>query len=118
VALPILTCTGCSCTSTATNATASCTTVAYCYPEDEGIAASIGSGDLCPNGFPAVFNEATASGVIGGAAVLFESQATSIGPNLTCHFYARSENCDGSITFTGSNNDEQSVLLPTAPSPT
>ena len=86
-------------------------------PEDNGIASRVSSTDLCPNGFPAVFNEATASGLIGGPGVVFESIAISIGPNLTCHDYKIYEGCDNSMTIQGSLTMNSACCSPPPPPP-
>ncbi len=101
---PIAACAGCACTVAVVNATASCYVTALCIPEENVIASRISSSDMCPNGFPAVYNQATTTGVVGGSGVLFESQAISIGPNVFCHDYRILEGCDNSLTIQGSLN--------------
>jgi hypothetical protein len=62
-----------------------------------------------------VYNEATASGVIGGPGVVYESVATSIGPNLTCHDYKIFEGCNNSMTIQGSLTMNKACCSPPPP---
>jgi hypothetical protein len=112
----IVSCGGCSCVDEKIDASASCTAVALCEPENEVITVHEGAAFLCPNGSP-VANTAKTSGTINGYNLFGQAWATSVFYGTSCGSGYSLSQCNGYFTSGGTPVDPTCCSPPPPPPP-